>query len=166
MEEMERLIGRLDHARRTMQALLAEVNIDREIYPQWTIKEILAHIAGWDDVVTAALEAHASGQVPTALPVKGIDAYNRVLVQACEALTYDQVVKNWKLARSRLKASLSEIPAGKVEETMTYPWGSKGSVARAIAILADHEQEHAAEIRELVMGPAPDWADEEEEALS
>ncbi len=150
MEERERLIGRLDQSRRAMQAMLLEIDTGQEIYPQWTIKQVLAHIAGWDDVVTGALEAHANGKVPATLPVKGVDAYNQMLAQACETLAYEQVVNQWRLARRRLKAMLSELAEDRFHEAIDYPWGWRGNIARAVAILADHELEHAAEIRELL----------------
>ncbi len=149
MEESERLIERLDQGRRAMRALVTELDTSREIYPQWTIKEILAHIAGWDEVVTAALRAHAGGNEPDALAVKGVDAYNALLAQACEPLTVEQVVKDWKQARSQLKAALSELPPEKFREPLNYPWGWRGSVAQVVAILADHEKEHA----EDILGP-------------
>jgi hypothetical protein len=154
MEERERLLERLDQARRAMQAVLTDVDTQREIYPQWTIKEILAHIGGWDEVATDALRAHAAGDTSPRLAVSGIDAQNAQMVACCEELTYEQVVGNWKLARRQLKAVLSEMPTERLGEAFPFPWGGKGNTARVVAILADHEKEHATEVLAILTAEA------------
>lgn len=146
MEENERLLERLDRARRAMQAVLTDIDTEAEIYPQWTIKHILAHIGGWDEVATAALRAHAAGDTPALLAIRGIDAYNDYLVAQCDTDTYEQVVSNWKLARRQFKAAISEMPPERLREPLLLPWGGEGNIARIVAILTDHEKEHATDI--------------------
>lgn len=157
MEEGERLLERLDQARRAMQAALIDIDTEREIYPQWTIKQILAHIGGWDQVATDALRAHAAGESPRKLAASGIDALNAQMVAGCEALSYEQIIGNWRLARRQLKAAISELPPEKLGEALLFPWGGKGNTARIVAILADHEKEHAADI----LGTKAEEAEEE-----
>jgi hypothetical protein len=157
MEESERLIERLDQGRRTLQAMMIGLDPRTEICPGWTIKEILAHIAGWDEVATSALRAHAAGTVPAALDPPGIDAYNDLLVHKYEALSHEEMVQVWRQARRELKNALTDMPVESLHEPMLYPWGERGNAARIVAILAEHEKEHAAEIRDLNLE-----ADEEE----
>jgi uncharacterized protein (TIGR03083 family) len=152
MDQNERLIERLDKGRRALQAMMVGLNRDREICPGWTIKEVVAHIAGWDDVVTAALRAHIAGAVPTPLDPPGIDDYNDVILSRCEALSYDEVTQYWRTARRELKDTLLDMPSEKLPEQLLYPWGERGNAARIVAILAEHEKEHADEIRELGRG--------------
>jgi hypothetical protein len=154
MDEGERLLERLDQARRAMQAALIDADRKREIYPQWTIKQILAHIAGWDEIAADALRAHAAGDTPRRLAANGIDAQNAQMVAGCEALTHEQVVDNWRAARRQLKAVISEMPPEKLGEAFLFPWGAKGNTARIVAILADHEKEHAADILPVLMEEA------------
>jgi hypothetical protein len=154
MDEGERLLERLDQARRAMQAALIDADVEREIYPKWTIKQILAHITGWDEVATEALRAHAAGETPRSIAASGIDAQNALMVAGCEALTYEQVVGNWRVARRRFKAAISEMPPEKLAAAFPFPWGGKGNTARIVAILADHEKEHAADILPALMKEA------------
>lgn len=149
MEESQRLIERLDQGRRALQGMMVGLDREVEICPGWTIKEILAHIAGWDDVASDALRAHAAGAVPAALDPPGIDDYNEVIVRRCEALSYEEVVQYWRQARRELKEALTDMSPESLHEPMLYPWGERGNAARVVAILSDHEKEHAAEIREL-----------------
>lgn len=152
MEQNERLIERLDQGRRALQGMMVGLNRDREICPGWTIREVVAHIAGWDDVVTAALRAHVAGAVPTPLEPPGIDDYNDVILRRCEGLSYEEAVHYWRKARRELKNTLLDMPADKLSEQLLYPWGERGNAARIVAILAEHEKEHAEEIRELGQG--------------
>ena len=93
MEQNERLIERLDQGRRALQGMMVGLDQGLEICPGWTIKELLAHVAGWDEVATAALRAHASGTVPAPLDPPGIDDCNEIMVRKCEAL----VARQWRI---------------------------------------------------------------------
>lgn len=152
MDESERLIERLDRGRRALQGMMVGLDPNAELCPGWTIREVLAHIAGWDEVATGALRAHAAGTKPAALNPSGIDDYNDVILRRCEPLSYEEVMQYWRRARRELKEALTDMPAERLHEPMTYPWGERGNAARIVAILTDHEKEHAAEIRELAQG--------------
>lgn len=150
MEERIRLIQQLDEAHAEMRAVLAHIDLHLEIYPGWTIQQMLAHLTGWDEAVTASLHAHAVGNEPGTPAVRGIDFYNAQSVATREALRYEQAVAEWELARDQLKAILNELPPAKFQELLISPWGPTGSVAELITLFADHEKEHAEEIRGLI----------------
>ncbi len=152
MDQKERLIERLDQGRRALQGMMVDLDRSMEICPGWTIKEILAHVAGWDEVVTAALQAHVDGAVPAPLDPPGIDDCNEVMIRKCEVLSYEEVAQYWRQARRELKNTLMDMPADKLNEQLLYPWGERGNAARVVAILSEHEKEHADEIRELGRG--------------
>ena len=149
MNKRTRLIQQLDRAREEMRAVLAGVDHRQEFYPGWAVKQVLAHISAWDDVTTAALRAHARGEEPAPLDVRDIDAYNAQAVAAREALSTDQVVAEWELAREQLKAAINGLSAEKLIEPLLYPWGGSGTVAQIAGIMAHHEEEHVREMREL-----------------
>jgi uncharacterized protein (TIGR03083 family) len=121
-----------------------------EIYPGWTIRHVLAHITGWDEVTTVSLRAHAGGDEPGAPVTEGIDVYNAQAVATREALSYEQIVKEWELARDELKSVIREMPPSKLDEALLFPWGPTGSIAQLVAIFVEHEEDHAREIRELL----------------
>jgi len=161
MNDGERLIERLDQSRRAMQRALSSVDAQQEICPGWTTREILAHIAGWDEVGTSTVRAHSAGETPPPLEIRGIDAYNDFLVSKCEGLTYEEVVQCWRSARRELEEALTDAPPEKLRERAQFPWGETGNITRLVSILAEHEREHADEILELVSGE--DYPEDEEE---
>jgi uncharacterized protein (TIGR03083 family) len=147
-DKREEIIQRLDAARAVLHDLLAEIPLESEIYPGWTLRHFYAHLTGWDDAVTATLRAHVAGQTPATPAVKGIDAYNAESVATRSTLDYDHIIREWHLARKQLKAALRELPPEKLDEPVLYPWGPTGSVEKMIGVLIWHDgTEHADELR-------------------
>jgi uncharacterized protein (TIGR03083 family) len=154
MDEGERLIERLNRSRNAMQRAVSSVDGGRELCPGWTIREMLAHIAGWDEVGTRTVRAHAAGTAPDPLEIQGIDAYNEMLIARCEALSHEETIQYWRKARRELVDALDETPPERFREQAEFPWGERGNITRLVSILAEHELEHAHEILELVSGEA------------
>jgi hypothetical protein len=150
MEVRDRLIRDLDQAREAMRAVVAKVDPKREIYPGWTMKHVLAHIAGWDDATIASLQAHMGGEEPGTPAVRGIDYYNAESVATRESLSYEQVIHEWELAREQVKALLREMPEAKFKEPLLSAWGSTQTIAQLINVFVQHEIEHAEEIEGML----------------
>ena len=150
MDGKTNLIQQLDQSRERLRAVLARLDTRTEIYPGWTVKQLLAHICGWDEATTASLRAHASGIEPAVPAARGIDPYNAESVETREALSYEQTVKEWELAREELKTVIMKMPPEKFKQPLVVPWGPTASVARLISVFVEHEEEHAEEIRRLV----------------
>jgi hypothetical protein len=150
MDERTRLIQQLDRAHEKMRAALADVDTQMEIYPCWTIRHVLAHLAGWDDSSIASLRAHAAGDVPATPASRGINVYNAQSVETRESLSYEQTFKEWELTRDQLRTVLNEMPPEKLAQPLVFAWGSTGTVAELVAIFAEHEEEHAEEIQNLI----------------
>lgn len=152
MDEGERLIERLNQSRNAMQRALSSVDAQQELCPGWTIREMLAHIAGWEEVGAKTIRAHSAGVTPEPLEIRGIDAYNQVLIANCAALSHDEVIRYWRQARRELVEALDGTPLEKLRGRAQFPWGETGNITRLVSILAEHELEHAHEILELVSG--------------
>jgi len=88
MDTKTRLIQQLDQSRQKMRAAQAAMKASAEIYPAWTIKELLAHITGWDDAIIASLCAHAEGREPAMPASRGVDAYNAETVSTRRAFPF------------------------------------------------------------------------------
>ena len=133
-----------------MRAVVARVPQNQSIYPHWTIKEIIAHLAGWDDAVIASLKAHATGDVPDTPASRGINHYNAATVTERETLSYQHTFDEWEATREILKQTIRDLPNERLSEPLVYPWGPTGMVIELIQIFADHETEHANEISEIL----------------
>jgi hypothetical protein len=144
------LILMLDKARDSMHAVVARATYHQTIYPPWTIKEVIAHLTGWDDAVIASLKAHTAGDVPGTPANRGINHYNAATVTERESLSYQQTFDEWEATRKILKQTILDLPAEKLSVPLVYPWGPSGTVEKLIRIFADHETEHANEITKIL----------------
>lgn len=143
----DQLIDELDHAHEAMRLLLQSLNTSQEVYPTWTVKELLAHLTGWDDASIASLQAHSHGDIPSTPASRGIDPYNASTVNERVALSLEQVIREWEQTREVLKQVIRDLPDERLSKELVFPWGPKGSVEELIGIFAEHELEHVEEIR-------------------
>jgi len=102
MGQREDLIFILETSRAQVMAQLARIDMKRQVYPLWTIREMLAHLAGWDDAVLSFLRSLLSDQVPAKLSARGIDAYNAETVAKYAGVEYDQVYLEFLEKRKNL----------------------------------------------------------------
>ena len=150
MDQKQRLIERLDQAHAGMRAVVARMKPDQVIYPDWTIKQLLAHLAGWDDATIASLRAHTAGEIPAMPAALGIDYYNAQTVEERQSLDLQHIYAEWEKTRLILKEVVAAIPEDRMDKTFVYPWGGSGDVAGLLTIMADHEEEHAADMAKLI----------------
>lgn len=147
------LLHRLDETRQEIEELLPKIDPAKFIYPGWTIKEMLAHMTGWDDVLIDSLRAHLTGNPPALEAIRSINEYNDRTVAARAGLDYDHILKEWRLARQVLRTILEQMPDEKFSEPLPVPWGKPTSVAFLVEVFRDHEEEHARDIRRWLENP-------------
>lgn len=140
------LIHRLDETRTGIEAVLPRIDPDGEIYPGWTVKEMLAHMTGWDDATIDSLRAHVIGRPPAVEAIRSLDEYNLSTVTSRHDLKYEQVLKEWRLTREVLRTLIEQIPEDKFLEPVIVPWGEKASVSYLVDMFRDHEEEHLADM--------------------
>lgn len=147
------LISRLKEKREIVESLIDKAPPDKEVYTGWTLKEMLAHISGWDDAVIEALQAHAKGEPVGTTVTAGIDAYNASTVYTRESLDLNHVVKEWRATRETLYQALNDLPDEKFNQALTFPWGEEGTVAYLIEIFVEHEEFHGAHLAQWLENP-------------
>jgi hypothetical protein len=146
----QQLIAELDKARQRLNEVLAHADEKREIYPSWKLKQVLDHVAGWDDAVIASIEAHAHGEVPAVTAPRGIDYYNAETVTTREALPLSTTRMEYEATRQALKELILSLPDEKYEQPFIAPWGHQTTVADLVEIFIEHENEHAHEIEQIL----------------
>lgn len=151
MDKRQVLIDRLAQARTSMLVHLETVDKNRKIYPLWTIREILAHIAGWDDATIAFIQAIVQGGQPgLTLAAQGIDVYNAETVSTREGLSYDHIYREYIETRRTLLDLIRQMPEELVTKAYILPWGGYGTLEDMVNIFAPHEEDHAEDVRKIV----------------
>jgi hypothetical protein len=150
MTQRDELIAALETSRAKMLAHLDEIDKNRKIYPLWTIREMLAHLSGWDDAVIAFIQSLMAGKIPATPAARGADIYNAETVSTREGLDYDHIYREYIETRKVLNKLLLEIPEEKITEMHALPWGEPGTLVDIINIFGPHEEEHADDVERLI----------------
>jgi uncharacterized damage-inducible protein DinB len=159
MISKEEMLSSLDESHQIMGAVLRDLQSARassgEIYPTWTIKEMLAHLTGWDASSTETLNAYAQGRTPQtpAAADRGFVRFNAGNIQERENLSLEQMVQAWEESREAFKQAIRDLPDEKVNQPFTSSWGQPVKLDEFVQIFAEHEIEHAHEIREKLLPP-------------
>jgi hypothetical protein len=108
-------------------ALLASVNglddraMSKRFYGDWSVKDILAHIAGWHEQMTGAMQRMARGERPTPEGVDygDADAWNARFAGAMAAQSSETVVATLRQSYANYLRAAKEIPDDRFGEGKT-----------------------------------------------
>jgi DinB family protein len=149
----ERTCAALEAGRRALLELIASVPeaiLDRKgVVGDWSIKNVLAHLAAWDLVVAQALpERLATGQTPEVLKLitADEDAWNALQVDEGEELTPEDQLAEFEWTRSVLLQYLRSLDDATLAKRA--PWqGWDDTLAEYIMQgVGAHEHEHTEHI--------------------
>jgi hypothetical protein len=151
--DREFLLHRMDETRSKIEEILPLVNIQAEIYPGWTIRDLLAHMTGWDDATIDSLRSHVVERPPSVPAIRSLDEYNALTVSSRKDLDFDRVIKEWRLTRQVLRTIIEQLPEDKFYNPVTVPWGEKATVTYLVEMFRDHEEEHIKDIQVWLKHP-------------
>jgi len=150
MGKREEILEMLETSHAAMMAQLNEVDKQRKIYPLWTIREIVAHLSGWDDAAIGFVSALVKGETPPIPAPRGPNVYNEETVSTREGLSYDHIVREYVDTRSKLIAVLHQITEEMVTQKSILPWGGEGSLEDIVQVFGPHEMEHAMDVKKII----------------
>ena len=139
-----------------MRQVVERIDPHRQIYPQWRIHEMLAHLTGWDEAATTSLTRHLNGQPSRPVATHGIDHYNGQSIRSRAGLTLSQIQQEWEAERENLIEAIRNLSSAQLQDNIVYPWGGRGTILNLIKGLIAHETEHAREIEQMLDADAQD----------
>lgn len=151
---MDDLLNELNRARAALLDAIAgldEAALDRKgMVGEWSIKNVLAHIAAWEGWLVQTLPARlATGEIPEALraPAADEDRWNAEQVAEREELTPDEQLMELERARDALVTYLRTLDEATLERPRPWPrW--QGTLREFfLRAIRDHEQEHLDDLR-------------------
>jgi uncharacterized damage-inducible protein DinB len=147
----DEVLARLAESRQTLLAAiegLSQESMARErVDGEWTAKDILGHIASWDEVTVDALSSIVAHEPSAVEVISDIDAWNAAQVARKRPDPQSVILDRLAAARGEFLALAAQALLEQWEETSTWPWGGRDTLTEAIAGLAHHEREHAGAIQ-------------------
>ena len=134
-------------------ALLAMINgldegaMSERFYGEWNVKDILAHIAGWQHTMKDAMERMARGEkpVPEGVDYSNADAWNAGFAAAMKAQSAETIVANLRQAYANYVRAAKAIPDDR--------YGEGKTINRLLEASGyGHIEEHLPAIKSFVAG--------------
>jgi hypothetical protein len=141
------LINAMDQTRKQMEQVVKGTDPAREIYPGWTIKEILGHITTWEIVIHKGIQAFRDEKPPFFIHNQDFDVFNAEAVEYRSAWSLEQVIEEWRDVRKELRDMIQELEESLLPQEMVTPWGSDRTLHELIEIIVEHESEHMEDIQ-------------------
>jgi hypothetical protein len=148
--KIEQMVAKMERSRAELDAALEKIAPQTEIYPTWKIKQVMDHIAGWDELVYSSLQAYKNGESPAPMVEDGIDRFNAASVTARKEVSIEQSRQEYNTARQRVIQVLRELPIEMLTQKYPAPWGGKCTISSIVRIFVSHEQEHAQQIEDVL----------------
>jgi hypothetical protein len=142
----QEVLQQVDDAYTDLEQSLRQVNesaAGKQWYGEWNLKQILAHLIGWDEEMKGALERVARGERPTpeGVDYSDADAWNAQFADQFASGSWDDVMQRLDGAHSEFRSALAAVAdESRFEE---------GKTAYRIAhnAVIEHYKEHAEAIR-------------------
>lgn len=113
-----------------------------QITPEWTLRDVLAHIAAWQNEARIWIERAGRGERIGPFMDEDVDQWNARRVEERRRLPLVDVIQEFNDAQDTLLALLDQWPEDAI------PLGPNGWTATArLWWLTDHDVEHLAQIR-------------------
>lgn len=151
MSDKASALAELDKEYQALRQLVD--NLDDELacrvwYGAWSVKDVIAHILGWEKEMTGALERLARGErpAPEGVDYSNPDSWNATFAHEMQAISPRTVLAAWRQAHMNYVKAAQAVPDDR------YGAGDDGRPKTANRLLeasgTGHYKEHAAAIRE------------------
>lgn len=148
------LLAALSAAREELLLLSALVPPDdrasRPVCGVWTLKDVLAHLADWEQVGVEGLRSMARGEPPPVEHIADIDAWNHEHAEARRGQPWSQVWGDLHATRTAFVQTLEGMRQDDLAPSYRFPWGPKGTAYEWVAAFVDHDREHAEGLAEAL----------------
>lgn len=134
--------------RQAIQGLGEEEMTQVQVEGVWTIKDVLGHIASWEEICLEPLRPYADGKPFQVEDIKDYLNVNQGLVDRKQDTSLDAILDEWDAIRQELTATASKLSAEQWEQKVISPWGDEGTVTEMLDELYEHELEHAHTIQQ------------------
>ncbi len=145
----EDLLRQLEDTHRATLDTLHSVDPELLVYEAtgWRVKDIVGHIATWDNETLHALHAHRRGGEYSIPDFDDVDEFNTFAARSRYAEPFDEILSGWEATRSWMLIVIRALTPEDLTAEMTYPSGEHGTVGDLLQEIPEHEAEHLAEIR-------------------
>lgn len=121
----------------------------------WSVKDLLAHLIGWDYTNVEAVKSILEGELPEFYAHRDRDwqTYNSMLVERYKKEDFNELLYAVEASQRALMGLLEAVPAEEFDQDRGVRFKRyKVTIARLLQAEADDEEEHYRQIKEFAEG--------------
>ena len=131
-----------------IQGLTQEDVTQVQVEGVWTIKDVLGHVASWEETYLEPLRRYAGGGPFEAEVIEDYTPWNEEQAARKRHVQLGAILDELAAVRQDLVATATRLSTEQWNRTMPFTWGGEGTVAEALDVLAQHEWEHVRAIQQ------------------
>jgi hypothetical protein len=138
------LVRQLERTLYEGMAILSEIDPNAVIYTDsgWTVKDLIAHLAAWDEPTALCFEAHARGSEYVIPDYAGEEAFNWGEYEKRRDMPYAEVYATWDDARTRIRNVVTTLTPEQLSSPIRYPAGGYNQCSTLVREVWGHQQLH------------------------
>jgi len=148
----DEILTRLAESRRALhqaiQGLSEEEMTQVQVEGVWTIKDVLGHIASWEETCLEPLRRYADGGPFEVEVIQDYLAWNDEQAARKRDTPLDTILDELAAIRQALVAAASRLSAEQWEQQVPFSWGGEGTMAEVLDVFYRHELEHLRTIQQ------------------
>jgi uncharacterized damage-inducible protein DinB len=148
--DREKAFARIAQSRQSLlyslQGLDEAAMTSPKVEGDWTVKDLLGHIAAWEAICLAPLESYIKCGVFQSEVIPDHDAWNAVQAATRSQKSLADVLEEYHAVRQKLISAAHKFRDEQWQQTLLLPWGEKTTAAGMLSGLAWHEEEHVKSI--------------------
>jgi len=146
----QRLLVQLDAERavllQQLEGLDEKTLIGVPVMDDWTVRDILAHIAAWDRWELQEMKHMLAGHPPDLTAVRDVDSFNEVIVAMWRERALAEVLDEMNEARAQWVDWMKKVPVVEFFRQRMFG-GQDWSFMNCVQVQLQHDREHAAQIK-------------------
>ncbi|MGB9299270.1 MAG: ClbS/DfsB family four-helix bundle protein [Anaerolineae bacterium] len=166
-QKKDNIISALSQVRRKILHVAHTLPRERQgevFLGEWSARDLLAHLVGWDYTNIEATKSILVGELPEFYSHHDRDwaSYNAFLVERHKTEDYAELFHSVEASHRALVDLLATVPADEFEKDRGVRYKRyKVTIGRLLRAEAEDEEEHYSQIKEFAEGGGPSSAEDE-----
>ena len=152
----EEALARLAESRQALhqaiEGLSEEEMTQVQVEGVWTVKDVLGHIASWEETCLEPLRRYADGGPFEVQVIEDYLAWNDEQAARKRDVPLDAILDELATVRQGLVEAANRLPARQWEQRVPFSWGGRGTIAEVLDVFYQHELEHVRHIQQWRLG--------------
>ena len=152
----EETLAKLAESRHTLhqaiEGLSEEEMTQVQVEGVWTVKDVLGHIASWEETCLEPLQRYADGGPFEVEVIEDYLTWNNEQAARKRDVPLEVILNESATVRQGLVEAASRLSAGQWKQRVPFSWGGEGTMAEVLEVFYRHEREHVRSIQQWRRG--------------